>query len=238
MIDTFLETWHIGTLHRQTASIFQPNINVFDAFGYNGRFQYYSCRSILELRTSPNLNGISETFGDHLSAISEYPDRLARRPCRDLAIVPEGLSTEQCIAEAALYSPEPATTEKARKHWDKNMELLPATVEHEDFPVCIDIQRGFRSNAQSYITFGRNERAGLDALSPRDAIASGLEGSAGHCWDSRQKPRFCAHSARHPGSVGGANVALRLASRTAAAEPSAAAAKCSARGFARRAILL
>ena len=39
VIDTFLETWHIGTLHRKTvAPIFQPNINVFDAYGRNGRF--------------------------------------------------------------------------------------------------------------------------------------------------------------------------------------------------------
>ena len=70
---------------------------------------------------------------------------------------PQGLSTEECIAEAALYAPEPATTEEAKRHWDKNMDLLLATVEHEDFPVCVDMQRGFRSNAQSYITFGCNE---------------------------------------------------------------------------------
>ena len=53
VIDTFLETWHIGTLHRKTvASIFQPNINVFDAFGHNGRF-ILPRRSILDLRDKP-----------------------------------------------------------------------------------------------------------------------------------------------------------------------------------------
>lgn len=53
VIDTFLETWHIGTLHRKTvASIFQPNINVFDAFGRNGRF-ILPRRSILELKGQP-----------------------------------------------------------------------------------------------------------------------------------------------------------------------------------------
>ena len=158
VIDTFLETWHIGTLHRKTvASIFQPNINVFDAFGYNGRF-ILPRRSILELRDKPESewdllkhsaiiyllfpNTLIVWQGDHVETWRSFP---------------EGLSTDQCIAEAALYSPEPATTEKARKYWDKNMELLLATVEHEDFPVCIDMQRGFRSNAQSYITFGCNE---------------------------------------------------------------------------------
>jgi len=49
VIDTFLETWHIGTLHPKTvAPIFQPNINVFDAFGHNGRF-ILPRRSILGL---------------------------------------------------------------------------------------------------------------------------------------------------------------------------------------------
>jgi hypothetical protein len=70
---------------------------------------------------------------------------------------PKGLATGECIAEATLYAPEPAVTEKAQRYWNKNMDLLLATVEEEDFPVCLDIQRGFRANAQSYVTFGRNE---------------------------------------------------------------------------------
>ena len=38
VIDTFLETWHVATLHRETVGpIFQPNVNAFDAFGRNGR---------------------------------------------------------------------------------------------------------------------------------------------------------------------------------------------------------
>jgi hypothetical protein len=57
--------------------------------------------------------------------------------------------------------PEPGLnrgcTELAIRHWDKNMDLLLATVEDEDFPVGVDIQRGFQANAQSYVTFGRNE---------------------------------------------------------------------------------
>lgn len=158
VIDTFLETWHIGTLHRQTvAPIFQPNINVFDAFGHNGRF-ILPRRSILDLQDKPEAewdllkhsaiiyllfpNTLIVWQGDHIETWRSFP---------------KGLSTDECIAEAALYSPEPATTERAKQHWDKNMKLLLATVEEEDFPVCLDIQRGFRSNAQGFITFGRNE---------------------------------------------------------------------------------
>jgi len=157
IIDTFLETWHIGTLHRKTvASIFQPNINVFDAYGRNGRF-ILPRRNILDLRGTPENgwdllkhsaviyllfpNTLVIWQGDHVETWRSFPAG----------------STGQCTAEAVLYSPEPAVTELAIRHWDKNMDLLLATVEDEDFPVGVDIQRGFQANAQSYVTFGRNE---------------------------------------------------------------------------------
>jgi phenylpropionate dioxygenase-like ring-hydroxylating dioxygenase large terminal subunit len=157
VIDTFLETWHIGTLHRKTvASIFQPNINVFDAYGRNGRF-ILPRRNILDLRGTPENgwdllkhsaviyllfpNTLVIWQGDHVETWRSFPAG----------------STGQCTAEAVLYSPEPAVTELAIRHWDKNMDLLLATVEDEDFPVGVDIQRGFQANAQSYVTFGRNE---------------------------------------------------------------------------------
>ena len=158
VIDTFLETWHIGTLHRQTvAHIFQPNINVFDAYGRNGRF-ILPRRSILEMRERPESewdllkhsaviyllfpNTLLVWQGDHLETWRSFQN---------------GPSPGECVTEAALYAPEPPVTEKAIRYWDKNMDLLLATVEEEDFPVCLDIQSGFAANAQSYITFGRNE---------------------------------------------------------------------------------
>ena len=35
---------------------------------------------------------------------------------------------------ASLSSREPALTDKAKRHWDRNMKLLLDTVEKEDFP--------------------------------------------------------------------------------------------------------
>ena len=69
---------------------------------------------------------------------------------------PRASRLKNALPKLHLFA-EPATTDKAKRYWDKNMELLLATVEEEDFAVCIDIQRGFRANAQGYITFGRNE---------------------------------------------------------------------------------
>jgi len=57
----------------------------------------------------------------------------------------------------SLYTPEPAVTESARRHWNKNMDLVVHVVEKEDFPLGEGIQRGFYSGAQQDILFGRNE---------------------------------------------------------------------------------
>jgi hypothetical protein len=57
----------------------------------------------------------------------------------------------------SLYTPEPATTDSARRHWDRNMDLLMATVEKEDFPLSEGMQRGFNAGAQDDVLFGRNE---------------------------------------------------------------------------------
>ena len=52
------------------------------------------------------------------------------------------------------------------------------TVDAEDFPVCLDIQRGFGAGAQPHVTFGRNEPAlGHYHRSLRDALGLGQAGA-------------------------------------------------------------
>ncbi len=160
VIDTFLETWHVATLHRETVGpIFQPNVNAFDAFGRNGRL-IIPRRSMLQLEAEPESgwdflkhsaivytlfpNALLVWQGDHFETWRSFP---------------VGGATNKCITEAALFTPEPAVTDKAKRHWERNFELLMRTVDAEDFPVCLDIQRGFGAGAQPHITFGRNEPA-------------------------------------------------------------------------------
>lgn len=159
VIDTFMETWHVGTLHRNTvAPIFQPAVNVFDAFGPNGRL-IIPRRNITELKTMPTAewdflprtavvytvlpNSLIVWQGDHLEVWRSFP----------------GGHAGECIAEASLYIPRPVETEREKRYWDKNMDLLLRTVEEEDFPVCEGIQKGCERAGQDYLTFGRNEPA-------------------------------------------------------------------------------
>ena len=80
--------------------------------------------------------------GDHLETWHVYPAVILLRAA---------------ATYISLYTPELAKTESARRHWDRNMDLLMATVEKEDFPLAEGVQRGFYSGAQDEILFGRNE---------------------------------------------------------------------------------
>jgi phenylpropionate dioxygenase-like ring-hydroxylating dioxygenase large terminal subunit len=158
VIDTFLETYHLNVLHRNTVHpILHSNLATFDAFGRNLRM-IGARRTLGKLREMPesewNLlpysaiicvlfpNTLFIMQGDHLETWHVYP---------------AGNGVDESVMCVSLYTPDTATTESARRHWDRNMELLIATVDQEDFPVSEGIQRGFYSGAQDQILFGRNE---------------------------------------------------------------------------------
>lgn len=160
VVDTFLETYHLNVLHQNTVHpILHSNLATFDAFGRNLRM-IGARRTIAKLRELPesewNLipytavicvlfpNTLFIMQGDHLETWYVYP---------------AGDDVDESVMCVSLYTPDAASTDSARRHWDRNMELLMATVDQEDFPVSEGIQRGFYSGAQEAILFGRNEPA-------------------------------------------------------------------------------
>jgi phenylpropionate dioxygenase-like ring-hydroxylating dioxygenase large terminal subunit len=160
VVDTFLETYHLPVLHTRTVhAILHSNLATFDAFGRNLRM-IAARRTIAEMRSLPetewNLiphaaivyvlfpNTVFIMQGDHVETWHVYP---------------LGDRTDECVMEVSLYTPEPATSESARGHWDRNMDLLMATVEKEDFPLSEGMQQGFNAGALEDVLFGRNEPA-------------------------------------------------------------------------------
>ena len=160
VIDTFLEPYHFAYLHKNTVGpIFIPNLCLFEPFGLNLR-ETLPRRTIAELRHVPESewdlmthtaivyvlfpNTVFVMQADHIETWRVYPaqDR-----------------TDRCKMYLDFYIPEPATTESARGHWDRNMDLVIQTVREEDFPTGEDIQRGLKSGAQEHLTYGRNEPA-------------------------------------------------------------------------------
>src|SRR5262249_10585111 len=66
---------------------------------------------------------------------------------------------DRCTVHLALYVPEPAVTQTARRHWTANLQLAIDAVDTEDFRLGEGIQRGFGSGAQDHVPYGRNAPA-------------------------------------------------------------------------------
>lgn len=157
-IDTFLESYHFNVLHANTISpILHANTGAFDGFGENLRLLFVR-RNIAEMRDLPedawdlarHIAGVYVLFpntvlvwqGEHAELWHAFP-----------------FGVDGVRFRVTFLIPEPAESESAKRHWDRNFDLLIKTVEEEDFPVGEGVQQGFRSGAQPHIVFGRNEPA-------------------------------------------------------------------------------
>jgi phenylpropionate dioxygenase-like ring-hydroxylating dioxygenase large terminal subunit len=158
-MDTFGETYHLSYLHPDTVSpLFHSNRATFTAFGRNHRL-IAARRSLDELRGQPEAGW---NVFDHTAIIYVlFPNTvfLFQRDHVETWHIFPGERVDSCAMYVSLYIPEPVASDSARRHWDNNFNLLMATVEHQDFPTCEGMQRGFRSGAQEAIVFGRNEPA-------------------------------------------------------------------------------
>ena len=160
VIDTFLEPYHFGVLHATTVGpLFHANTCTCDGFGQNLR-EVLPRRSIHKLLDQPEdkwdlvthtgiayqlfPNAMVIMLGDHAETWRVYPD---------------GDKVDECVMFLDLYTPEPVQSEKARKHWDANLDLTVRTVQDEDFPASEGMQFGFNSPAQETVIYGRNEPA-------------------------------------------------------------------------------
>lgn len=160
VIDTFLETYHVRVLHPVTLDpILHSNVGTFDEFGRNSR-SIYARRTLDELREVP------ETDWDlvHHTAIVYvlFPNTVfivQQDHLETWRIFPVEDDPDRARMYVQLYTPEPALTESAKGHWDRNMDLLMSIVLEEDFPNGENIQRSFYSGAQEHVTYGRNEPA-------------------------------------------------------------------------------
>jgi phenylpropionate dioxygenase-like ring-hydroxylating dioxygenase large terminal subunit len=158
VVDTFMETYHLSTLHGNTVSAYlHNNLCHFDALGPHLRMTG-ARKTIDQLRDSaeedwdllahtalvyvlfPNTVFIMQ--GDHLETWRVYP----------------GVNPNESRMYVSLYTPELSTTESTRRHWNNNMDLLMATVLDEDFPLASNIQKDF-AVCDNLLLFGRNEPA-------------------------------------------------------------------------------
>lgn len=158
-IDTFLEAYHLPALHRATvAPLIRGNLGAFDAYGDHGRMTFVRFSSsawdgkpdaewevlphiIAVYRLMPNTVLVFQS--DHLETWRMLP----------------GETPDRSRIEFAFYTPQAATTDKARAYWKKNYDLAIKTVLDEDFALGERMQRNFMSGVQDEVIYGRNEPA-------------------------------------------------------------------------------
>ncbi len=160
VIDTFLEPYHFPVLHPETVHpLFFPNLSLFDPFGPHLR-EIFPRRTITELRACPESDWDLITHTAVIYLLFPSTVIVMQGDHAELwRIFPDASRTDASIIHLDFYIPEPAETDSAQRHWDRNLDLVLRTVEEEDFPIGEGIQRGFLANPQAEVVYGRNEPA-------------------------------------------------------------------------------
>jgi phenylpropionate dioxygenase-like ring-hydroxylating dioxygenase large terminal subunit len=159
-IDTFLEPYHLGVLHRRTvAPLFISNVCLFDAFGPHLR-EVLPRRS---LETQRDLPSAAWDFIAHNTLVYVlFPNTVFVVQVDHVEtwrVFPVKGRVDECVMHLDFFTPDPIDTDSARKYWSRNMDLTLRTVCEEDFPACEGMQLGFASGAREALVYGRNEPA-------------------------------------------------------------------------------
>lgn len=158
VIDTFLEAYHIFSLHKRSiAPDYFSDTALFDPFGPNSRFVGVRS-SITALRDAPE-----EEWNLLPHATIQYclvPNALLVHQFDHFElwrVFPRGVG--EAVVHTGLYAPQAPATEKAERYWRKNLDAVLSVTNSEDFPQCEQIQRNLESGAAPELVFGRNEPA-------------------------------------------------------------------------------
>ncbi|MGH9036517.1 MAG: aromatic ring-hydroxylating oxygenase subunit alpha [Acidimicrobiia bacterium] len=158
-IDTFLEAYHIFSLHRATiADDFLSTPSLYEAFGPHGRLLAFR-RSVLGLAE------VDESEWD-LRKHTAVVYRLMPNAVLSLVAAghtelwefhPEGGSPDRTQVSIKFYTPGEVGSEKERDYWNRNVEFTTGVVFAEDFRQQETIHRNLSSGLLPELIYGRNE---------------------------------------------------------------------------------
>jgi phenylpropionate dioxygenase-like ring-hydroxylating dioxygenase large terminal subunit len=159
-IDTFLEPYHLGVLHRNTvAPLFYSNVCLFDAFGQHLR-EVLPRRS---LETQKDLPEAAWEFVPNNTLVYVlFPNTVFVVQVDHIEtwrVFPVKGKVDECEMFLDFFSPNPIDTDSARRYWSRNMDVTIRTVCEEDFPTCEGMQFAFNASPRKEVVYGRNEPA-------------------------------------------------------------------------------
>ena len=155
ILDTFTESYHIRTLHKNSlAAYFNSDCVLYEDFGRN--FLSVGLRSnVLDEVTKPQQDWSILPY----STIQYFlvPNALVVHQIDHIEVWRlEPLGVGRVRTHTSLFAPEPPN-ERARQYWIKNLDLLLKVTGSEDFPTMERIYRALASGAVPEVVYGRIE---------------------------------------------------------------------------------
>ena len=181
LLDTFTESYHIRSLHKESiAPAFLSDCTIFEAFGRN-------LASIgLRKDVFAELDKPKEEWTLLPYGTIQYfllPNALLTHQIDHVELWRlEPLDVRTTAVTTSIFAPEEPATDKARRYFVKNLDLLLDVTGREDFPLMERIQANLDSGALPELVYGRIEPALVHLHRSVDAAlaaASGDEALAG-----------------------------------------------------------
>jgi len=156
VIDTFLEGYHVRTAHAKTiAPIFLNNVGVSEKFDLHQR-NLFPKTSIMELKDTAEETWSLREHCNILYVI--FPNTMILVQPDHMGVFhgyPDGING--VVVDAYTLVPELPENDKAREHWQKNIDILFGALD-EDFEMAESVQSGVRSGAHDHVNIGRFEQ--------------------------------------------------------------------------------
>ncbi len=150
-----LETYHFQYAHRDSiAGLFHDNLLIAD---HDGRHH----RLLLPKRSMASLRGTPEAdwdLGPHANIIYYFfPATFILHEgdhANAFTVLPEAVDRSRVLGTTLI--PQPPATEKARRHWEKNVASFWGALD-EDFALGVSSQSTLASGANAELLFGATE---------------------------------------------------------------------------------
>jgi phenylpropionate dioxygenase-like ring-hydroxylating dioxygenase large terminal subunit len=159
VVDTFTEAYHIPWLHKSTiAPHYYFDRWLFDAYGPHGRFV-----------------GVRKSVAGELEKADERERRLLPHATTQYLLLPNAilchqidhvelwrltpLAVDRTRVATSVFAPREPRSEKERAYWLKNLDVLLAVTNSEDFPLMARIHQNLASGALPEVVYGKMEPA-------------------------------------------------------------------------------
>ena len=156
--DTFMESYHLATLHPRTAyPIFHSNRQINEGHGPHVR-SIVPRRNFIELKEQQLEEWDLRKYTTMVYLLFPNSVMLYQKDhIETWRMTPHPTDPTRCTAEFDLYIPKGETSERSNRYWERCWQLIINTILEEDFPAMLGVQQGINSGVIKHLKIGSNE---------------------------------------------------------------------------------